>query len=104
MLRRRHEAMNGPSTPPTFAERSRDQDRDFPASARCPAVVRTTPALHPQTCRARATAQGSSPQWLPSQHGPAASLMNELQSMKEMIEDRFNTSWLGQKANPSSPT
>ncbi|MBA4060297.1 MAG: flagellar biosynthesis protein FlhF, partial [Verminephrobacter sp.] len=30
MLRRRHEAMNGPSTPPTFAERSRDQDRDFP--------------------------------------------------------------------------
>ena len=73
MLRRRHEAMNGPSTPPTFAERSRDQDRDFPASALLPlpwcATTRCAPSHGP--ARARATAQGRARSGR-HLHGPAA--------------------------------
>ncbi len=69
MLRRRHEAMNGPSTPPTFAERSRDQDRDFPRSALLPlrwyATTRCAPS--PWTCPSpRHGARPSPPQRPPS--------------------------------------
>ena len=104
MLRRRHEVMNGPAEPPTFAERSRDQDRDFPRERpAAPAVVRHNPLRSipmdlpepPPRRKAEAAAPAAS-------MAQQQSLMNELQAMKEMIEDRFNTmAWLGQaKQNP----
>ena len=105
MLRRRHEAMNGPSTPPTFAERSRDQDRDFPRERpAAPAVVRHNPLrsipmdLPEPAPRRKAEPAAAAAISMAQQQ----SLMNELHAMKEMIEDRFNTmAWLGQaKQNP----
>ncbi|BEU98002.1 flagellar biosynthesis protein FlhF [Acidovorax sp. DW039] len=102
MLRRRHEAMNGPAEPPTFAERSRDQDRDFPRQRPAPAVVRHNPLrsipmdLPPEPPRRKPEAAAT------VTVAQQQTLMNELQAMKEMIEDRFNTmAWLGQaKQNP----
>ncbi|AYM95206.1 flagellar biosynthesis protein FlhF [Acidovorax sp. 1608163] len=104
MLRRRHEVMNGPAEPPTFAERSRNQDRDFPRERpAAPAVVRHNPLRSipmdlpepPPRRKAEAAAPAAS-------MAQQQSLMNELHAMKEMIEDRFNTmAWLGQaKQNP----
>ena len=104
MLRRRHEAMNGPSTPPTFAERSRDQDRDFPRERpAAPAVVRHNPLRSiPMDLPEPAPRRKAEPAAAAISMAQQQSLMNELHAMKEMIEDRFNTmAWLGQaKQNP----
>ena len=104
MLRRRHEAMNGPSTPPTLAERSRDQDRDFPRERpAAPAVVRHNPLRSiPMDLPEPAPRRKAEPAAAAISMAQQQSLMNELHAMKEMIEDRFNTmAWLGQaKQNP----
>ena len=102
MLRRRHEALNGPSEPQTLSERSRDQE---PERERMPAPsvarhnpLRTIPMdIPPEPPRRRQEA--------PSAHliqSNNQSVMNELHAMKELIEDRFNTlAWLGQaRQNP----
>lgn len=103
MLRRRHEALNGPSEPQTLSERSRDQE---PERERMPAPsvarhnpLRTIPMdMPPEPPRRRQEA--------PSAHliqsNNQQSVMNELHAMKELIEDRFNTlAWLGQaRQNP----
>jgi len=105
MLRRRHEALNGPSEAPTLAERSRDQEPLPERGAReqrmaAPAVARHNPLRtipmdvppEPPRRRQEPVAAGSA-QSLAGQQ----SLMNELHAMKELIEDRFNTlAWLGQ--------
>lgn len=119
MLRRRHEALHGspapapampapaaapqrPMQPPTFAERARDfaPERErtvatpsFPAVARHN-PLRSIPMDLPAEPRRRAEPAAPAV----NQQG----LMNELQAMKELIEDRFNTlAWLGQaRQNP----
>jgi len=103
MLRRRHEALNGPSDPPTLSERSRDQE---PERERMPAPVvarhnplRTIPMdIPPEAPRRRP--EPASAQLIQSNN--QQSVMNELHAMKDLIEDRFNTlAWLGQaRQNP----
>ena len=101
MLRRRHEALNGPSeAPTTLSERSRIQ---APERERMPAPtvarhnpLRTIPMdIPPEPPRRRQETHQA-----PS--GNQQSVMNELHAMKELIEDRFNTlAWLGQaRQNP----
>lgn len=121
MLRRRHEALHGksdhgtpePAAPglPTFAERARHFD---PESTREQPVARERtrePERQMVQVISRNNPVRSIPMDLPVEpprrraEAPAMSqqgLMNELQAMKELIEDRFNTlSWLGQaKQNP----
>jgi len=103
MLRRRHEALNGPAEAPTLAERSRDQEPERvrePQRMPAPAVARHNPLrtipmdIPPEPPRRRQEpAAASNAQSLAGQQ----SLMNELHAMKELIEDRFNTlAWLGQ--------
>ncbi|WP_298213520.1 flagellar biosynthesis protein FlhF [Acidovorax sp.] len=103
MLRRRHEALNGPAEPQTLSERSRDQEPErerMPA----PAVARHNPLrtipmdIPPEAPRRRPEAASANLM----QANQQQSLMNELHSMKELIEDRFNTlAWLGQaRQNP----
>ncbi|WP_295851836.1 flagellar biosynthesis protein FlhF [uncultured Xylophilus sp.] len=106
MLRRRHEALNGqaeglhadealadpqpvrapaPAPAPLFATAP---VVETPRRAEAPAPRRAEPA--PQRTRAAAAA--------PAPAGaPAKGIVDELQSMKELIEERFNTlAWLGQ--------
>ncbi|MCD2512732.1 flagellar biosynthesis protein FlhF [Comamonas endophytica] len=103
MLRRRHESLHGDSAPapeaaleqelPTFAQRARQLDelRREPVQAPAAAVARHNPL--------RAQRPASQPTARPQ---PAAApapqvMMDEIQSMKALIEDRFNTlAWLGQ--------
>ncbi|BEP93674.1 flagellar biosynthesis protein FlhF [Acidovorax sp. A79] len=104
MLRRRHEALNGPAEPQTLSERSRDQEPErerMPA----PAVARHNPLrtipmdIPPEPPRRRQEpAVSSAVQSAANQQ----SVMSELHAMKELIEDRFNTlAWLGQaRQNP----
>ncbi|MBU0828291.1 MAG: flagellar biosynthesis protein FlhF [Gammaproteobacteria bacterium] len=103
MLRRRHEALNGPAEPQTLSERSRDQEPErerMPA----PAVVRHNPLrtipvdLPPEPPRRRQEASTSHL----AQASNQQSVMSELHAMKDLIEDRFNTlAWLGQaRQNP----
>ncbi|MHB1113086.1 MAG: flagellar biosynthesis protein FlhF [Acidovorax defluvii] len=104
MLRRRHEALNGPADTPTLTDRSRDPTSDrerMPA----PQVARHNPLRATPVARPAEAAPRRRPE--PQAAAPASSagqqsLMNELHSMKELIEDRFNTlSWLGQaRQNP----
>ena len=105
MLRRRHEALNGPADASPLSERSRDQEPEREHRMQAPAVVRHNPLrtipmdLPPeQPARRRAEPAASSLQSVANQQ----SLMSELHAMKEMIEDRFNTmAWLGQaRQNP----
>ena len=101
MLRRRHEAMNGPPRRPPLPSAAATRtatSRERPAA---PAVVRHNPALH---------SHGPASEPAPRRKAEAAaaismaqqqSLMNELHAMKEMIEDRFNTmGWLGRPSKP----
>ena len=105
MLRRRHEALNGPAEPQTLSERSRDQQPERERE-RMPAPVvarhnplRTIPMDIPPEPPRRRQEAASAPLM---QSNNQQSLMNELHSMKELIEDRFNTlAWLGQaRQNP----
>ena len=104
MLRRRHEALNGPAEPQTLSERSRDQEPErerMPA----PAVVRHNPLRSipmdiPQEPPRRRQEAASA--HLAQSNNNQQSVMNELHAMRELIEDRFNTmAWLGQaRQNP----
>jgi len=105
MLRRRHEALNGPAEPQTLSERSRDQQPERERERMpTPVVARHNPLrtipmdIPPEPPRRRQEA-ASAPLM---QSNNQQSLMNELHSMKELIEDRFNTlAWLGQaRQNP----
>ena len=120
MLRRRHEALHGGGSDAEFDEPAYEQApshhaQSTPASA--PAVTRHNPLRPPAPMAAPAPAakNDSAMRVLRnSAHSatpvaPAApvaisqqGLMSELQSMKDLIEDRFNTlSWLGQaRQNP----
>ena len=102
MLRRRHESLHGDgaATPealleqeqlPTFAQRARQLDdlRREPAPAPVAGVARHNPlrAQRPQPAARPQAAPAPAPQVM----------MDEIQSMKALIEDRFNTlAWLGQ--------
>ena len=106
MLRRRHEALNGPAETPTLTDRSRDPTSDRERMPTAPVQVarhnplRTAPVERPAEPAPRRRPE---PQVaMPASSAGQQSLMNELHAMKELIEDRFNTlSWLGQaKQNP----
>ena len=106
MLRRRHEALNGPAEAPTLSERSRDQEpqrQRMPAPAAtasaAPAVARHNPLRSiPMDMPAETPRRRQEPAAAPLiQSTNQQSVMNELHAMKELIEDRFNTmAWLGQ--------
>lgn len=107
MLRRRHEALNGPAEPQTLSERSRDQE---PERERMPApsVVRHNPLRNaavdfkPEPARRRPEAVAVAVASNLAQASNQQSVMSELHAMKDLIEDRFNTlAWLGQaRQNP----
>nr|WP_236748447.1 flagellar biosynthesis protein FlhF [Acidovorax carolinensis] len=108
MLRRRHEALNGPAETPTLTDRSRDPTSDRERMPTAPVQVqvarhnplRTAPVERPAEPAPRRRPE---PQVaVPASSAGQQSLMNELHAMKELIEDRFNMlSWLGQaKQNP----
>ena len=101
MLRRRNEEMSGEVAPdelPTFARKNRlDAVRDHAPAASTPSVVKHNPlrgfAVEMPVDNSRKAAA-------PAAASPA--LMNELQSVKDLIEERFNTlTWMNQtRANP----
>ena len=105
MLRRRHEALGGK---PSLEERS-ELPREMPATARhapaqiqsmqVPAVAATRPA--PKAV-ARPTARPAVSQAPARAPAVSQGIVDELQAMKALIEDRFNTlTWLGQaRQNP----
>ena len=98
MLRRRHENLHGEGAPaaepeqaqlPTFAQRARQLDelrREAP-----PLPAASVPRHNPLRGLSAAARQPAAPAPVPQV------MMEELQSMKALIEDRFNTlAWLGQ--------
>ncbi len=106
MLRRRHEALNGgasaaapaamPHEPqrPAYAPEPREPQRMAAAPQAAPVArhnpLRSIPMDLPEPPPRRAAA-AAAPAMAPQ------GLINELQSMRELIEDRFNTlTWLGQ--------
>ncbi|ART54169.1 flagellar biosynthesis protein FlhF [Acidovorax carolinensis] len=110
MLRRRHEALNGPTETPTLTDRSRDPTSDRERMPTAPVQVQVQVARH-NPLRAAPVERPAEPAprrrpehqvAMPASSAGQQSLMNELHAMKELIEDRFNTlSWLGQaKQNP----
>lgn len=108
MLRRRHEALNGQEA--TAAAPTEQRSHGFPRDTqreRAPAaapVARHNPLRSiPMDLAPEAPARRREPtNALASQNATQQNLLNELQSMKELIEDRFNTlAWLGQaRQNP----
>ncbi len=103
MLRRRHEALQE-SNPmaAALAEREPELPRERPVA---PPVVRHNPlrpSTLPQETAQRPARRDSSAPPLMAPSVDSQGLMHELQSMKDLIEDRFNTlSWLGQaRQNP----
>ncbi|WP_120966096.1 flagellar biosynthesis protein FlhF [Comamonas sp. lk] len=108
MLRRRHEASLSADEPlPTFAQRTRAQNeaarpaqfsasRPAQPSAAAPIArhnpLRSEPIVVKPSTATAAVAASASPQ----------GLMQEMQSMKDLLEERFNTlTWLGQtRQNP----
>ncbi len=100
MLRRRHEALNGSAPAPMPQEPQRTayapEPRERMAAAPQPAPVarhnplRSIPMDLPEPPPVRRAAA-------PAPVAASQGLINELQSMRELIEDRFNTlTWLGQ--------
>ena len=105
MLRRRHEASLDESEPlPTFAQRaqSRNEERQgviaksVPAAQPASAGVARHNPLRPEPVQTRESAKPQAAAAAPQ------NFMQELQSMKDLIEERFNTlTWLGQtRQNP----
>lgn len=102
MLRRRNEELSGdlaPEAMPTFARKNRlDAVREQASFSQNPSVVKHNPLrglaveLPAEASRKMAAA--------PAAASPA--LMNELKSVKDLIEERFNTlTWMNQtRANP----
>lgn len=98
MLRRRHEASLGADEPlPTFAQRTRAQTEaarptQFAASRSAQPAAATPIARH-NPLRAEPIVVKQAP----AAAANPAGLMQEMQSMKDLIEARFNTlTWLGQ--------
>ncbi|TXT38924.1 MAG: flhF [Comamonadaceae bacterium] len=104
MLRRRHEALNGQ---PSLEERTQ-QPRVTPSTVRfapiqIPSSQTPTP-LPTQAAQRSATPPATRPAQRPAASPTAAAaasmpqgIVDELQAMKTLIEDRFNTlTWLGQ--------
>lgn len=105
MLRRRHEAINGQSS---LEERSQPH-RANPSAVRsapaqitpfqAPAAITTQPTPRPaaQTTSRPAPRPVASPTLAPASSLMPQGIVDELQAMKTLIEDRFNTlTWLGQ--------
>jgi len=106
MLRRRHEAISGPSDPVPMMERSRDRAAELARERPAAQVARHNPLRSipmdlPEPAPRRQQRQDA-PSLSNAQVNNQQNLMNELHSMKELIEDRFNTlAWLGQaRQNP----
>lgn len=104
MLRRRHESLHGEGAPepeaaleqqqlPTFAQRARQLDelRREPVQAPAAGVARHNPLRAQRPAPAQ-----PAPRQAAAAPAPQV-MMDEIQSMKALIEDRFNTlAWLGQ--------
>lgn len=110
MLRRRHEAIAGPSDPVPMMQRSRDRAEELARERPASQVARHNPLRSipmdlpepaPRKAQQRHHHQ-EAPSLSNAQLNGQQNLMNELQSMKDLIEDRFNTlAWLGQaRQNP----
>lgn len=112
MLRRRHEALNGKAdslrgdeaemTPEPAAPRpakTASSLRAAPAELAAPRRAEAAPAVAPRAPRPAAVAPASVRIQTSDMSSAAASksITDELQAMKDLIEDRFNTlTWLGQ--------
>lgn len=101
MLRRRNEELSGELSPeslPTFARKKQAMaTREHAPMSSSPAVVKHNPL--------RGLAVDLTAEMAPKASAPAVAapaLMNELQSVKDLIEERFNTlTWMNQtRANP----
>ena len=111
MLRRRHEAISGqPSleerpfqarTPQPSVRPAPIQTMSFQASA-APAPAAPRPAPQPAMARPAAVARPAISQSAAPAPAMQQGIVDELQAMKALIEDRFNTlTWLGQaRQNP----
>lgn len=106
MLRRRHEALQGGAAAAPQAARGRAEPTlATPAAQPAPAVARHNPLrsipmdLPPEPAPRRRAEPSVAP--APAETGQRQ-LLGELQAMKALIEDRFNTlAWLGQaRQNP----
>ncbi|MDH1476466.1 flagellar biosynthesis protein FlhF [Comamonas thiooxydans] len=100
MLRRRHESsLDSSEALPTFAQRVQERNNERPAmtaksQAASAAVSRHNP-LRPEKIQLKESAR-------PASVAAPQNFMQEMQSMKDLIEERFNTlTWLGQtRQNP----
>lgn len=97
MLRRRHEALSGQ---PSLEERA-VQPRTPAASTR-PAPIQVTSFQAPSVATARPTPRPAVSHTAAPAPAMSKGIVDELQAMKTLIEDRFNTlTWLGQaRQNP----
>lgn len=110
MLRRRHEGAEGDEPLPSFAQRRSlgEALRDAPAAASLAAQQPPKAQATPSVARhnpLRTQAEAPVREALRSEPAPALgaqALRDELQSMRDLIEERFNTlTWLGQtRQNP----
>ena len=100
MLRRRHESsLDSSEALPTFAQRVQERNNERPAmtaksQAASAAVSRHNP-LRPEKIQLKESTR-------PASVAAPQNFMQEMQSMKDLIEERFNTlTWLGQtRQNP----
>lgn len=101
MLRRRHESsLDSTEALPTFAQRVQDRNDERPAMAAKVQAVNGGVARHnplrPEPIQIKETSPKAAAAAAPQ------NFMQEMQSMKDLIEERFNTlTWLGQtRQNP----
>jgi flagellar biosynthesis protein FlhF len=101
MLRRRAEALTGPTNPPVRAEASPLRPSTI-ETRQTPVPMEFRPATRPAPQRTSVPTRAASQQ--PALVAPAMpqGIVDELHAMKALIEDRFNTlTWLGQaRQNP----
>ncbi len=101
MLRRRHDALSESQAPEPARQARPSEAQPAPRALATPVQrhnpLKQAPTAAPPRARREAAAVAPAPSLAGQQN-----LMHELQSMKELIEDRFNTlSWLGQaRQNP----
>ncbi|MDE2415341.1 MAG: flagellar biosynthesis protein FlhF [Comamonadaceae bacterium] len=113
MLRRRHDALHGTSTAAALPAMGERPPLERPAAAEPPVQAPITPPVARHNPLRTMHAALGAEQLTPRRSEPPAAptlaaglgqqnLMKELQSMKDLIEDRFNTlTWLGQaRQNP----
>ena len=101
MLRRRHESsLESSDALPTFAQRVQDRNSERPVMATKAAAANAGVARHnpmrPEPIQTKESIAKAAPAAAPQ------NFMAEMQSMKDLIEERFNTlTWLGQtRQNP----